>query len=143
MLKLNRIIETALYVEDLDRARHFYSHVLELEPMLEKDTLLAYDVGGQNVLLIFERGASLEPQIFPEAPNSARGKIPPHDGSGPHHICFAIAADQLAAWETRLSENEIDIEGRTQWEKGGESIYFRDTDAHLLELMTPGNWPIY
>ncbi len=26
---------------------------------------------------------------------------------------------------------------------GGTSLYFRDPDGHLLELVTPGIWSIY
>ena len=37
----------------------------------------------------------------------------------------------------------IAIEGRTDWSRGGHSIYFRDPDGHLLELATPGLWTIY
>ena len=29
------------------------------------------------------------------------------------------------------------------WERGGQSIYFRDPDGHLVELATPGIWAIY
>jgi catechol 2,3-dioxygenase-like lactoylglutathione lyase family enzyme len=143
MPKLNRILETALYVDDLERARQFYSRALELEPMFESSTLSAYDVNGQSVLLIFKRGASLEKQVFSGTPDSPQGEIPPHDGAGPLHMCFAIAADQLSAWEARLSEHNVEIEGRTRWPRGGESIYFRDPDHHLLELITPGSWPSY
>ena len=39
--------------------------------------------------------------------------------------------------------HNIAIEGRTTWKRGGESIYFRDPDGHLLELATPGLWAIY
>ena len=30
-----------------------------------------------------------------------------------------------------------------KWPRGGESVYFRDPDGHLLELATPGLWPGY
>ena len=93
------------------------------------------DVGGRGVLLLFLRGHSLETVHLPG------GTIPPHDGHGPAHIAFSIAADELAAWEARLAEGDIAIEGRTKWPRGGESIYFRDPDGHLLELATPGLWP--
>jgi catechol 2,3-dioxygenase-like lactoylglutathione lyase family enzyme len=59
------------------------------------------------------------------------------------HIAFSIAADALAEWETQLADSGIAIEGRTKWPRGGESIYFRDPDGHLLELATPGLWPGY
>ena len=53
--RLNRIVETALYVDDLDRARAFYEDKLGLAPLLRTKTLFAYDVGGSNVLLLFQR----------------------------------------------------------------------------------------
>jgi len=40
-------------------------------------------------------------------------------------------------------EQVLAIEGRTDWSRGGHSIYFRDPDGHLLELATPGLWAIY
>ncbi|WP_069164082.1 VOC family protein [Nocardia altamirensis] len=142
MPKLDRIVESALYVDDLDRARNFYRDVMQLEPLMDTERLCAYDVGGDNVLLLFQRGASLEPTVL-AGPDLPKGEIPPHDGSGPLHVCFAVSEDQLAEWETQLNAHHIPIEGRTQWVRGGQSIYFRDPDNHLLELMTPGNWPIY
>jgi catechol 2,3-dioxygenase-like lactoylglutathione lyase family enzyme len=143
MLKLDRIVETALYVDDLDRARDFYSRVLQLSVMLESETLSAFNVGEQSVLLIFKRGGSLRPQTFSGGPGMPEGEIPPHDGTGPLHMCFAVGSDQLGMWEAQLVESGVAIEGRTRWVRGGESIYFRDPDGHLLEMMTPGNWPIY
>lgn len=137
MPRLNRIIETVLYVDDLERAREFYEDKLGLAPMLKTGTLFAYDVGGASVLLLFLRGQSLRTQM------SAGGSIPPHDGSGPLHICFAVDLDELALWDERLQQQGIAIEGRMSWERGGKSLYFRDPDGHMLELATPGLWPSY
>ncbi|WP_186417827.1 VOC family protein [Bosea sp. CS1GBMeth4] len=135
MPRLNRILETALYVDDLDRAAAFYETKLGLAPMLRTRTLVAYDVGGRNVLLLFLRGASLETQL------SETGSIPPHDGAGPLHVAFAVDAAELPAWEERLAQHGIPVEGRMSWNRGGVSLYFRDPDGHLLELATPGLWP--
>jgi catechol 2,3-dioxygenase-like lactoylglutathione lyase family enzyme len=135
--KLSGVIETALYVDDLQRARAFYQDVLGLSPLTSDSRFLAFDVGGRSVLLLFHRGSTLQPVHLPG------GTIPPHDGSGPIHVAFAIAADQLPAWEERLKEHNIAIEGRTDWPRGGHSVYFRDPDQHLLELVTPGVWAIY
>ena len=137
MPRLSGVIETALYVDDLDRAGAFYTDVLGLVPLTSDSRFLAFDVGGRNVLLLFRRGATLETVHLPG------GTIPPHDGNGPIHVAFAIAADELPAWEKRLGEHDVAIEGRTDWPRGGKSIYFRDPDNHLLELVTPGVWAIY
>jgi len=137
MPQLDAVLETALYVDDLDRAARFYRDVLELKPLYQDSRLTAFSVGGRSVLLLFPCGGSLETVHMPG------GTIPPHDGSGPLHVAFAIAKDELPKWEERLAANNIAIEGRTTWKRGGESIYFRDPDGHLLELATPGLWAIY
>ncbi|CAD5198522.1 VOC family protein [Pseudomonas sp. FEN] len=137
MLQLKRIVETALYVNDLSLARDFYVRHFELEIMAESNVLVALNIGDQNTLLLFRRGASLETKYL------SGGEIPPHDASGRIHICFAIDKSDLPAWEQRLHQADIAIEGRTQWPRGGSSLYFRDPDANLVELLTPGCWPIY
>jgi catechol 2,3-dioxygenase-like lactoylglutathione lyase family enzyme len=134
---LDQVLETCLYVDDLGRAARFYEDVLGLTAMTSDSRFLAYDVGGRNVLLLFQRGATLETVRMPG------GTIPPHDGHGPLHVAFAIKAEALADWEKRLGEHGVAIEGRTKWSRGGVSIYFRDPDQHLLELATPGLWAIY
>src|SRR3712207_2934567 len=131
---LNAVLETALYVDDLGRAARFYEDVLGLAVLTSDARFRAYDVGGRSVLLLFQRGATLETVRLPG------GTIPPHDGHGPLHIAFAIAADELGAWERRLEERGIAIEGRTAWPRGGHSLYVRDPDGHLLEFATPGLW---
>jgi catechol 2,3-dioxygenase-like lactoylglutathione lyase family enzyme len=136
-VKLDRVIETCLYVDDLDRAGRFYEQVLELRAMTSDARFRAYDVGGQSVLLLFRRGATLQTVRMPG------GTIPPHDGHGPLHMAFAVTLEALPQWEARLTAQGIAIEGRTDWSAGGHSIYFRDPDGHLLELATPGLWKIY
>jgi catechol 2,3-dioxygenase-like lactoylglutathione lyase family enzyme len=137
MPKLNGVIETALYVDDLTRAIAFYRDVLGLTALNQDARFAAFDIGGRSVLLLFKRGSTLETVHLPG------GTIPPHDGHGPLHIAFAVTTDELQAWETRLVEQGVTIEARTAWPRGGHSIYFRDPDNHLLELVTPGVWAIY
>jgi catechol-2,3-dioxygenase len=136
MLKLDHVLETALYFDDLDAAKRFYEQILGLEPMFSDARLRAYAIG-TTVLLLFKRGGSLDPVQLPG------GVIPSHDGAGPVHVAFAVAADELAAWERRLTEHGIAIEARMRWPRGSVSIYFRDSGNHLLELATPGLWMNY
>ena len=135
--KLAGVVETALYVDDLARARAFYEGVLGLAPLFADGRLCAFDVGGRSVLLLFRRGESAQTMVMPG------GTIPPHDGHGPLHMAFAVSAEDLPAWEERLQECGIAVEGRTNWAKGGQSVYFRDPDGHLLEFATPGLWETY
>jgi catechol 2,3-dioxygenase-like lactoylglutathione lyase family enzyme len=137
MPQLDGILETALYTDDMDRARAFYEGVLELQPIFSDARLIAYGIGGRDVLLIFRRGGARETVTMPG------GTIPGHDGTGPLHIAFAIAAEQLVEWQRYLAEHGVAIEGETKWSRGGRSIYFRDPDNHLLELATPGLWSVY
>jgi catechol 2,3-dioxygenase-like lactoylglutathione lyase family enzyme len=136
---INGVVETILYTDHLDRATAFYRDVLGLSAMQgDGERFQALDSGANRVLLLFRRGGTLTPQ-----PVASGGMIPPHDGSGPHHIAFAIAVADYDTWRTRLRRCGIAIESETKWERGGRSIYFRDPDQHLVELVTPGIWPNY
>ena len=127
MPKLDALLESSLYVEDLARSVRFYETVLGLEVIAAYgERLRAMGVAGRQVLLLFKKGAPAD-----------------HDGEGRLHVAFAIPASELAAWEQQLAERGVAIETRTHWPRGGESLYFRDPDGHLLELATPGVWPIY
>ncbi|MEO6005583.1 MAG: VOC family protein [Opitutus sp.] len=135
---INGVLETILYVDDLPRAIRFYVEVMGLRPMMgDSVRFQSFDSGGGRVLLLFKRGGTLAPTPTPG------GIIPPHDGKGPHHIGFAITADAYAPWKARLQSLSIAIESEGQWPRGGKSLYFRDVDGHLLELITPGIWEIY
>lgn len=137
MPKLARVLETALYVADLDKAAAFYADVMGLPCIHADHRMRAYDVGGNGVLLLFPQGGSLQPVETPG------GYIPPHDGSGPVHVAFAISKDELEGWRDHLQAAGVALEGRTEWPRGGVSVYFRDPDDHLLEIATPGLWKGY
>ncbi len=131
------VFETALYVEDLWRAGRFYRELFDFEVIFSDERLCALNVADKQVLLLFKRGASNEPNPVPG------GVIGGHDGAGRLHLAFSIAASDLARWEVHLAANAIPIESRVHWQRGGESLYFRDPDQNLVELVTPGIWKIY
>ncbi|MDF1504602.1 VOC family protein [Roseisolibacter sp. H3M3-2] len=135
---LTGVLETALYVADLDRAEAFYARLLGARTLLaEADRMRALDVAGRQVLLLFRCGASDAENPVPG------GVVPPHDARGRIHLCFAIPADALDAWEAHLAALGVAVESRVRAERGATCLYVRDPDGHLVELATPGLWETY
>jgi catechol 2,3-dioxygenase-like lactoylglutathione lyase family enzyme len=134
--RIRRILETALYCRDLAKTAAFYQQLLEATPLLSGDRLVALDAGERTVLLLFQQGNS--------GPlDTSGGLVPGHDGNGPVHLAFAVDADEIPAWESRLGELGVAVESRVRWGRGGTSLYFRDPDNRSVELATPGIWPTY
>lgn len=132
------VLETSLYVNDLERSADFYRRLFGFETLMETPGRLhAMSVGGRQVLLLFAAGTSDRDNPVPG------GVVPPHDGRGRLHLAFAIPADQLDAWRARLEGAGVAIEATVRPPQGGTSIYFRDPDGHLIELATPGLWAVY
>jgi len=131
------ILETAIYVGDLQKAAEFYRLVFKFDTLLDTDRLIALDVAGRSVLLLFKQGATRETFA------TAGGVIPGHDGSGQTHFAFSIAAEEVQSWRDQLRGADIAIESEVKWPGGAQSLYFRDPDQHLVELITSGFWRIY
>jgi catechol 2,3-dioxygenase-like lactoylglutathione lyase family enzyme len=129
--KTEGILESSLYVSDVARSVRFYRETFGFGVMTEfGERGCAMNAGARQVLLLFKKGAS-------------RAIQSPHDGHGELHLAFAIPSAELTNWEAWLAEKGIAIEEKKKWELGGWSLYFRDPDRHLLELATPGTWPVY
>ena len=137
MLNLTGLLETSLYVDDLERSIHFYQSIMKFSQLISDRRFCALSIVDRQVLLLFKKGGSTQPGV------TSGGIIPPHDGSGQTHLAFAIPAEEWHSWEGWLTENQVPIESRVKWERGGQSLYFRDPDNHLVELVTPGCWAIY
>jgi len=144
MTSVIRLLETALYVADLNRSCDFYERVLGLRPEVganaDKGNLKSFrplQIPGGQILLLFPKGFATTTAILPG------GTIPSHDGNGQLHLAFAISAAEIDAWRDHLESHGVLIEGEMDWPRGGTSLYFRDPDGHLVELATPGLWSIY
>ncbi len=129
--KSDGILESSLYVKDVERSAEFYERIFGFRTISSFSPRgCAMGAGDRQVLLLFRKGGSV-------------GERTAHDGTGELHLAFAIRPEELPRWEAWLAENGLPIEERKQWERGGVSLYFRDPDRHLLELATPGVWTIY
>lgn len=129
--KSEGILESSLYVDDVALSARFYENIFGF-PVISDfgERGCAVQAGDRQVLLLFKKGAS-------------RAIQSPHDGDGELHLAFAIPAGELASWEAWLAQKGIPVEEKRTWESGGQSLYFRDPDRHLLEIATPGVWSIY
>ncbi len=129
--KTQGLLESSLYVENLARSVGFYERVFGFRVISNfGERGCAMEAGPRQVLLLFTK-------------NDSRSIQSPHFGDGELHVAFAIQPEELTAWEDWLGENAIAVEEKRTWELGGQSIYFRDPDRHLVELATPGVWSIY
>jgi catechol 2,3-dioxygenase-like lactoylglutathione lyase family enzyme len=133
--RVSGILETALYVNDLDRSRRFYETLFGFTTIFQDARMCAMEIPSEQVLLLFRHGMTDKPAPGPD------GFIPPHHGTGHLHLAFAIPVRELPAWEAHLSSHDVPVESRLTWPAGGISVYFRDPDGHSLEIATPGLWP--
>jgi catechol 2,3-dioxygenase-like lactoylglutathione lyase family enzyme len=129
MPPIDRILETILYVDDLDAAERFYGEVLGLELDSRQAGLFVFFRCGDAMLLLFE----------PNRAGTGR-KVPAHGAHGPGHVCFAVAETALDDWQAWLERAGVAIEQEVSWPRGGRSFYFRDPAGNSLELATPRIW---
>ena len=132
------MLEFGLYVQDVSRASAFYHNLFGFPVLVSKERIAALDVEGKQILLLFKQGASSEPMTV-----QGGGLLPPHDSKGTSHLAFAIQESDVPQWERWLHEHDVEVESEIEWERGGRSLYFRDPDGHLLEIVTPGVWETY
>ena len=129
-MKVDGVIETCLYVDDLDAAKSFYQGVLGLERHGEVPGRHVFLRCGGGMFLLFD----------PEATEGSSGDVPAHGSRGPGHVAFAVSNDQLGAWKERFEAEGVDVEAEVEWPNGGRSIYVRDPAGNSVELTGPDTW---
>ena len=132
-MKVSRVLETCLYVEDLEAAESFYTTVLGLTRSAKVKDRHVFFRCGQGMLLLFDPEST--------AVDSGEG-IPAHGTAGAGHVAFHMAPSEIDAWREHLLSHEVEIEIEYTWPSGGFSLYFRDPSQNSLELVTPQTWGI-
>lgn len=128
-MKVRRIIESCLYVDDIDEAERFYTELLGIKPFAK--------VEGRHVFYKLENGMFL---VFNSRETEKDESVPPHGYYGKGHIAFAIEDEEYELWKDRLENLGIEIEKEIEWPSGGKSIYFRDPFGNSIEFTTPKTW---
>jgi catechol 2,3-dioxygenase-like lactoylglutathione lyase family enzyme len=126
---IEAIVETAIYVDDLDAAEAFYRDILGLEVDGREAGRHVFFRVGNAVLLAFRAETTLRGDT-----------LPAHGASGPGHFALGVRADALDDWRTWLEARGVAIEKEMTWPRGGRSLYFRDPAGNSVELVTPGIW---
>jgi catechol 2,3-dioxygenase-like lactoylglutathione lyase family enzyme len=130
VVRLKAVVETAIYVDDLQAAEAFYGTVLGLRIIgKEPGRSVFFQAGEASVLLAFVAQATL-----------TGDRLPSHGATGPGHFALGIEPESFDAWRKLLQSHGITIEQEVAWQKGGKSLYFRDPGGNLVELVTPGVW---
>lgn len=129
MSPIEAIVETAIYVDDLDAVEAFYRDILGLEVIGKESGRHVFFRVGNGVLLAFIPEATLKGDM-----------LPPHGARGPGHFALGVRAESLDEWRHRLEGHGVAVEKEIEWPRGGWSIYFRDPAGNSVELITPGLW---
>ena len=129
-LKIKAVVETAIYVDDLQAVETFYGTVLGLAVIgKEPGRHVFFQVGEASVLLAFLAEGTLKGD-----------QLPPHGATGPSHFALGIEAEAFDDWRKLLQGHGVTIEKAVEWPRGGKSLYFRDPAGNLVELIIPGVW---
>src|SRR5689334_5236505 len=94
--RLSGVLETSLYVDNLEAVERFYGYILGLEKI--------YSVPGRQLVFRCESGVLL---IFDPKQTQGQkmvingGAIPLHGTHGAGHMAFRVPKEQLEAWRDR------------------------------------------
>lgn len=133
--KLGQIVETVLYTSSVPDLAAWYTEILSLTPFLEMSNGkgAGFSLPNSTLLLLFDRAQVTDDNV------SKGGTIPKHGtetGLGQHVAFGCDSHEVLDEWKEHLEQVGVPIAGTQRWERGGRSIYVRDWEGHLIEIMT-------
>jgi len=98
------ILETVLYVADLERAEQFYRSVMALKQIGKEP--------GRHVF--FRVGRASCCCSTPERTRRSE-HLPPHGADGEIHVCFTVAPAEYEAWKRRVQDHHVTIQKEITW----------------------------
>jgi catechol-2,3-dioxygenase len=135
------MFEVQLVVDDLDRVAAFYRDALGLEVSLEDAHRgrMHFRLGRGQLILARVGGEEAGPD-WPGLPppllrdSDDRGPTPRRHG--PVHFAIEVELSDLLAADQRLRTEEHDVRGPFRWPSGRMSIYARDPEGNVAELIS-------
>ncbi len=113
-LQVSGIQHLNLAVRDLDRACRFYEEVLGFRRA-------------------FTRGSSVWLEAGRDLLGLSEGEPPPQSSN---HFGFRVAeAEAVTRWSEQLSRHGVELEKGPYDRSDGCSLYFRDPDGYLIEIL--------
>ena len=134
-MKINKVVETCIYSSNLDSMKKFYVGMLGLPLVQEENDKFIFLEAGKSMLLIFD----------PARTSIDNDNLPPHGAQTPPsslHFAMEIEERDYQRWKELLANKKIEIEKELDWNGRARSLYFRDPAGNLVELITPGEWPV-
>ena len=132
---LSGILETAVYVDNLESAERFYGGVLGLTKIFTVPGRQLVFRLQEGILLVFDAHQTQREQVVING-----GAIPLHGAFGAGHVAFRVDKSELETWRSHFRATGVAIESEVPWPNGAHSIYFRDPAGNSLELATPDMW---
>lgn len=127
-MKLNSIIETVIYVDDLKKCEAFYNEVLGLETYAFQEGSHVFFKVGHSMLLFFNPDESV-----------LNKELPSHFARGDQHFAFEVDVNDYISWKEKISKF-VPIEHEHTWPNGKKSFYFRDTENNSVEIVMKSIW---
>lgn len=133
-MKINKVVETCIYSTDLYAMKKFYTDILDLRMVDEEEGKFVFLQAGKSMLLVFNPGRT----------SKSNDSLPAHGSMAPARIHFAmeIEGSDYERWKGLLAKNGVEVEKEVSWKEKSRSLYFRDPAGNLVELITPGEWPV-
>ena len=115
MIQANGIDHIVLHVNDVGRAKKFYTEVLGMTVYRESDRQVFLHAGGQGVALF-----------------KKQGETPLRTGNDLNHLALSVTTGTYEVLKADLEKHGVAVSGRPGEDR---CIYFQDPDGHRLQLI--------
>ena len=132
-MKINKIIETVLYCDDVQEMLNFYQKFFGFEIMQKSLPRGVFLKCGESILAIFNRSMTRDGNQI----------APSHSATGIQHMAFEIPDGEYEEWKNILIQKGLNIVQEITWESrnnNSKSFYFQDPAGHNIEIAEKKLW---